>query len=75
MPLHLGPSAFPQAIRLSPVGFIITFLHLRVVMAVTALPRYWNDYSAVERMLLLFPKIGVSIVFTIGLIGLFVHFT
>ena len=50
-------------------------MQLRVLMAVTALPRSWNGYSAFERILCLFPNIGFSIVFTIGFIVLFVHFT
>ena len=48
---------------------------LRVLMAVTALPRSWNGYSAFERILCLFHNIRFSIVFTIGFIVLFVHFT
>ena len=39
---------------------------LRVLMAVTALMRSWNGYSAFERMLCLFPIIRFSLVFTIG---------
>ena len=49
-------------------------MHPRVLMAVTTSLRSWNDYNAFEQMQRHFPKIGVSIVLTIGLIA-FVHLT
>ena len=66
--LHLGPSALPLTIMLPPAGFIITLMHPRVLMAVTTSLRSWNDYNAFEQMQRRFPKIGVSIVCTIGFI-------
>ena len=50
------------------VGFTITLMQLRVLMAVTASLRSRNCYSAFERMLCLFPNKRISIVFTIGFI-------
>ena len=50
-------------------------MQLRVLMAVTASLRSWNGYSAFERMLCLFPNIGISIVFIIWFIVPFVHLT
>ena len=75
MPLHSGPEASPQTITLPPVGFTTTLMHLHVLMAATALLRSWNGYSAFERMLCLFPNIGISIVFTIGFVVFVVHLT
>ena len=44
-------------------------------MAVTTSLRSWKDWNAFERMLRLFPKIGVSVVFTIEFVVLVVHLT
>ena len=74
-PLHWGLSALPLATLLIPVEFTITLMHLHVLMAVTTSLRFWNDYHAFERMLCLFPNLGISIVFTIVFIVLLVYFT
>ena len=47
-------------------------MHPRVLLAVTTSLRSWNDYNAFEQMQRHFPKIGTSIVFTIGFIVFFV---
>ena len=73
MPLHLGPSALPLTITLPPVGFIITLTHPR--MAVTTSLRSWNDCNAFEQTQRRFPKMGVSFVFTIGVVVFIVHLT
>ena len=73
--MPLGPQALPQTVTLPPVGFIITLMHLRALMAVTTSLRSWNDHNAFERMQRLFPKIGVSIVFTIEFVVFVVHLT
>ena len=75
MPLHLGPHALPQATTLPFVGFTIILMLLSVLMAVTTLLRSLNDHNAFERMLRPFPKIGVSIVFSIEFVVFVVHFT
>ena len=75
MPLHLGLVALHKSMTLPPVGFTITLMHLRLLMDVTTSLRSWNDYNAFERMLRRFPKIGVSVVFTIGFIVFVVHLT
>ena len=49
MPLHLGLEAKPQATMLPLVGSTKTLMLLRVLMAVTALMRSGNGYSAFER--------------------------
>ena len=46
-------------------------MHLRVFMAVPTSLRSWNDHNAFERMLCLFPQMGVSIVFTVFLLSVF----
>ena len=75
MLLHLVHLALSLATTLPPAGFIITLMHPRVLMAVTALPRSWNDYNAFEQMQRHFPTKAISIVFTIGIIVLVVHLT
>ena len=75
MQLHWGPSALPLTTTLPPAGFIITMMHPRVLMAVTTSLRSWNDCIAFEQMQRRFPRIGVSIVFTIGFIVFLVHLT
>ena len=50
-------------------------MHPRVLMGVTTSLGSWNDYNAFEQMQRHFPKIGVSIVFTIGFIVFVVHLT
>ena len=57
MPPHLGHSDLPLAIMLPPDGFIITL----------------TDYSTVEQMQRRYLKIGVSVVFTIGIMVFLVH--
>ena len=68
MPPHLGHSALPLTITLPPAGFIITLMHPRVLMVVTTSERSWNECNTLEQMQRHFPKIGVSIVCTIGFI-------
>ena len=75
IPLHSAHSFFLIAITLPPVGFTITLMHLRVLMAVTISLKFWNEYQAFDRMLRLFSTIGVSIVFTIGFVVFVVHLT
>ena len=42
-------------------------------MVVTTSLRSWNDYNAFEQMQRRFPKVGVSVVFTIGFVVFVVH--
>ena len=51
----LGTLDLPPATTWPLVGFTITLMHLRVLMAVTTSLRSWNDCSTFERMLCLFP--------------------
>ena len=50
-------------------------MQLCVLMAVTTSMRFWNDYNAFDWRLCLIPKVGASIVFTIGFIVPVLHLT
>ena len=50
MPLHLVHLGSSQATTLPLVGFTLTLMLLRVLMAVTALMRSWNDHSTFEQL-------------------------
>ena len=75
MPLHLGHSDLLLATTLPPSGFVITLTHPCVLMAVTTSARFCNDCSTSERMQCRYLKMGVGVVFTIGVIVFLVHFT
>ena len=59
-------SDLPLATTLQLVGFTMTLMHLRVLIAVTTSLGSWNDYSAFEWRLCLIPKSEACIVFIIG---------
>ena len=56
-------------------GFIITLTLPCVLMVATTSTKSWNDCNTLDLMQRRFPKIGVSVVFTIGLIVFIVHLT
>ena len=74
MPLHLAHSDSLLVTTLPLVGFIITLMLLRVLMAVTTSARSRNDCNTFEEMQRHFLNIGVSVVFIIGFTVPFVHF-
>ena len=75
MPPHLGPLDLPQTITLPHAGFIRTLTHPCVLMAATTLTNSWNDCNTLDPVQRRFPKMGVSVVFTIGFIVFIVHLT
>ena len=53
---------------LPPAGFVITLTHLPVVMVVTASVRFWKDCIALDLKQRRYFRMGISVVFIIGVV-------